>query len=598
MCHWQRLFAIAFFTACLTALAPSASAQSSTHREHMIQYGATVIDVPEQPPPQKDFSADPIVEKIVYGYYPYWVSGYDELNWELLTHVAWFAVSMGSDGSATNTNGWPSSWTGLVDTAHANNVRVDVTFTLFSGSGIDTLVNSAANRANAISTIIDAIDSGNADGAAIDFEGVPASAATGFETFLSELRAEMDLAGLTDKQISVAGPAVDWSGAFDLAAILPSIDIYFIMGYGYFWSGSGHAGPTGILLTDDFWRTYTGNSQLRTMADYGSQVSEVERAKIVMGVPYYGREWTTDGDSLGAATYADVGSVTYSSAMNDLADPGISRLWDDHSLGPWYAFQDGVSWHQVYYDDEESLAWKYRLVNEQGLGGIGIWALRYDGDHTALWDEIEAAFAGDFTPHEGDKDEPIPVTDFPFDDNRDTSDHAAGGCFFNFYSGAQDVDEWGREFVYRVEICHDGELMATVDGDGGGVDNDVHILTDLSQNACVARGNNSASFEVSPGTYYVVVDTYVDDAVLQGGPFDLLLEGIGIPNPQCPEGLVCEDGECIDPDEEPDGGDDTDAGDDSGCYEVTEKVNTCGCNLPGSEPRLTTLFPLLLMTLH
>ena len=56
------------------------------------------------------------------------------------------------------------------------------------------------------------------------------------------------------------------------------------------------------------------------------------------------------------------------------------------------------------------------------------------------------------------------------------------------------------------------------------------------------------------------------DAVLQIGPFDLSLEG-------------------IDPD-------------DSGCYEVTEKVNTCGCNLPGSKPRQTTLFSLLIIMLH
>jgi hypothetical protein len=60
MCHWQTLFAIAFFTACLTALAPSARGQSSTHHEHMLQYGGAVIDVPEQPPPQKGLHTDPM----------------------------------------------------------------------------------------------------------------------------------------------------------------------------------------------------------------------------------------------------------------------------------------------------------------------------------------------------------------------------------------------------------------------------------------------------------------------------------------------------------------------------------------------------------
>ena len=47
MCHWQTMLAIDFSTACLTAIAPSARGQASTHREHMQQYGSTVIDVPE-----------------------------------------------------------------------------------------------------------------------------------------------------------------------------------------------------------------------------------------------------------------------------------------------------------------------------------------------------------------------------------------------------------------------------------------------------------------------------------------------------------------------------------------------------------------------
>ncbi|HUT79416.1 MAG TPA: glycosyl hydrolase family 18 protein, partial [Polyangia bacterium] len=529
------------------AIPLAAGAQGSFHEEQALEHAGDPLPEAVAVAEAASKLRDPIVQKIVYGYYPYWVTGYAELRWELLTHVAWFAVALNSNGTASNANGWPGSWTGLVDTAHENGVRVDVAFTLFSGTGIQTLVTSATNRATAIDTIIAAIEDGNADGAAIDFEGVPAAAASGFATFLAELRAGLDDAGLEDKQISVAGPAVDWSDVFDLSVILDSIDVYFIMGYDYFWSGSSRAGPTGILLTDSLWRPYSYGSELRSMADCSAQVTEAERAKIVIGVPYYGREWTTSSDQLAATTIANIGSVTYNTARDDIDESGMTCLWDERSLTPWYTWNDGVNWHQVYYDDEESLAWKYRFAAEQDLGGIGIWALRYDSNHTELWDEIEGAFAGPFAPHPGDRLAPVPVAELPYEGAGDTSDIAAGGNYFNWYSCDDSLPEWGREFVYRVELCHPGTLTATVSGDGGSVDNDVHILTALSEQACVARGNTAASWAVQPGTYFVVVDTYVDNAVLQSGPFGLTIAGEGIPNPQCEGELVCLGGECVDP---------------------------------------------------
>jgi hypothetical protein len=574
----------------------------SIHAQHQRQFGAAAApaDHPRPAPPDRGSKSIPPLVKTVYGYYPYWVSAEDALDYSLLSHIAWFAIEMNPDGAAADAHGWPGSWTGLVAAAHENGVRVDVTFTLFSSSGIETLVNSAANRANAIETIIGAIEGGGADGAAIDFEGVPAAAAEGFATFLAELDAALVDAGLADAQISVAGPAVDWSGAFDLAAILPAIDVYFIMGYALFWSGSSHAGPTGILLTDEFWSTLTGWSELRAMAEYSAQITEAERAKIVMGVPYYGQQWTTASAELGAATLGDDGSVTYDAAMTAV-EGGVDLLWDDGALTAWYAYEDGDGWHEAYFDDAEAIAWKYRFANEQGLGGIGIWALGYDGSRPELWEEIEAAFTAPLAPHPGDKGDPFAVTDFPFADARDSSDLGAGGMFFNYYSCAPDLDEWGREFVYRVEVCHEGAITAAVGGDGGGVDNDIQILSAPSEAACLARDNVEATVAVLPGTYWVVVDTYVLDAVLQGGPFTLSITADGIPSPQCPEGQLCQAGECSEP--EPDAGPDPgdggagpDAGGDAGpeCTPWTKEVGGCGCAQVGRRADAGSLLSIVL----
>ena len=77
---------------------------------------------------------DKAVEWIVFGYYPYWVHDMSEFQWDLLTHVAWFAIEIGSDGTATSTHGWPDQT--VLDAAHASETKAHLSFTLFSQSGI------------------------------------------------------------------------------------------------------------------------------------------------------------------------------------------------------------------------------------------------------------------------------------------------------------------------------------------------------------------------------------------------------------------------------------------------------------------------------
>jgi hypothetical protein len=87
---------------------------------------------------------------------------------------------------------------------------------------------------------------------------------------------------------------------------------------------------------------------------------------------------------------------------------------------------------------------------------------------------------------------------------------------------------------------------------------------------------------------------------MRGGPFELLIEGDGIPSPQCDLGQICVDGECLYPafigdggvdagDSDTDGDADTDTGDtpDSGpaCQGGDCGADgSCGCSAPGRVP--------------
>jgi hypothetical protein len=116
---------------------------------------------------------------------------------------------------------------------------------------------------------------------------------------------------------------------------------------------------------------------------------------------------------------------------------------------------------------------------------------------------------------------PIPVPALPFHDERDGQ--LGPGDDWDWYSPcAPDINESGPEWVYRLEIAEAGVLHVTLDQslESDIVDMDVHILSAPESTACVARGHYDAAHYVEPGTWWVVVDTWVNgEGVEHAGPF-------------------------------------------------------------------------------
>lgn len=192
---------------------------------------------------------------------------------------------------------------------------------------------------------------------------------------------------LPQAELSIAAPAVNWSNTFDLPAIEPWIDLIMVMAYDYYWDGSDIAGPVSGLwpLTSSF--NYGVNSSLSYYQSMG-----VPESKLLLGLPYYGREWPVTSNTLPASTTGRGAAVTY---RNIRANTSIynddNYYWDYRSYNPYYGYFTS-QWWQCFFDDERSLGAKYDLVNRRGIGGIGIWALGYDNGYSELWNLIEQKF--------------------------------------------------------------------------------------------------------------------------------------------------------------------------------------------------------------
>jgi hypothetical protein len=52
------------------------------------------------------------------------------------------------------------------------------------------------------------------------------------------------------------------------------------------------------------------------------------------------------------------------------------------------------TWQQVYYDDVETLGFKFDWVQSKGFAGIGIFALGYDDAQPELWKLLRVKYRG------------------------------------------------------------------------------------------------------------------------------------------------------------------------------------------------------------
>jgi GH18 family chitinase len=155
-----------------------------------------------------------------------------------------------------------------------------------------------------------------------------------------------------------------------------------VMAYDYHWSGSAFTGPVAPL---DGWGTYDVPWTVQDYQTWGALPGQ-----LLLGVPYYGYLWETVSGIPGAQTTLSGMARTYAQAKVQAEIHG--SLWDAPSSTPWSRWQD-PEWKQLWYDDAASLSAKYDLVLDEGLAGVGIWALGYDGANGELWMALAESFS-------------------------------------------------------------------------------------------------------------------------------------------------------------------------------------------------------------
>ena len=344
-------------------------AHTPVHLEHAIEQPFSSFAEEFMPPPAGP-TAGPDVW--VYGYLPYWANDLDTVPWDDLSHVAIFDVELNSDGSLGAKSRWTSIADEAVSMAQQYGVRIHLTVTCFDNSVMSSVLPSSSRRAKAIESLAELVDDAGAHGVSVDFEGMGSSLKNDLVTFVKELSREVD-------EITVATPAVDWNGAYDYDALLEWADALFIMGYGYHWS-SGNPGPVAPLYGSSRWGSYSLDWSVQDHLAWGAK-----RNQIILGLPLYGYDWPSSSTSVPGTATGTASAVVYTNAVS--AADRYGRNWDSPSDTP-YTFPDSKS--QLWYDDDESIQAKVAYAVDEGLLGVGFWALNYDGNDPDLWRAIRS----------------------------------------------------------------------------------------------------------------------------------------------------------------------------------------------------------------
>ncbi|MCB9224924.1 MAG: PKD domain-containing protein [Crocinitomicaceae bacterium] len=324
------------------------------------------------------------LNKVVYGWHPYWVgSAYNNYDWDLLSHFSFFSYEVdASTGNALTTHGWATS--DAVDSALANGVKVTLCVTLFGSTGLTTFLTNSTAKQNLISNLITLVQDRGAHGVNIDFEGLPAAQTTNFANFMVDLANQMHTA-IPGSDVSTVLYAVDWSGVFDFGIMEPEVDHYIVMGYAYYYQGSGSTGPCDPLYHFGSSYNYTLSKTTTYYLDAGCP-----KDKFILGLPYYGYEWPTTSLTIPSSTTGSGTARTFSYVMNNTSGNYSTgnHSWDADSYSDIYAFNNGGA-KQCFITLEDGFRKRLEHVNQTDIGGIGIWALGYDNGYNQLWNAIE-----------------------------------------------------------------------------------------------------------------------------------------------------------------------------------------------------------------
>ncbi|GLX68796.1 S-layer homology domain-containing protein [Paenibacillus glycanilyticus] len=188
----------------------------------------------------------------------------------------------------------------------------------------------------------------------IDFENVAPEDRSYMTAFISELSAKVHKLGAVVSVCVSPDLGSDWTEGFDYAALGASADYIVMMAYDEHWSTSPLAGSVASM-------PYV-NHAVDTLLDV------VPASKVILALPYYNRDWTTNKNGTVTAT-----ELTLIEQNQTVKQRKLLPEWNASVQQYTVSYQLNGLKHQIWLEDGRSLAAKYKAAMDRNLAGMAYW---------------------------------------------------------------------------------------------------------------------------------------------------------------------------------------------------------------------------------
>lgn len=235
------------------------------------------------------------------------------------------------------------------------------------------ILNSYTKRQSLIQSIVEKCAQYEIDGINVDFENIYKEDKDKYSRFIIELMPRMQEMGIV-VSVDVTAPDGDpnWSLCYDRNVLGDVADYLVFMAYDQNGTSSTEPGTTAGLNWVE--------TSLKKIIEY----DEVDTEKIILGMPFYTRQWTVAQDGT-------IKSRTVVSMMNIKIPNNVEKQWDDTLKQYYIEYKSGRDTIKMWIEDGTSIKEKVSLVTKYNLGGAACW--RKDMETSNVWsiikDELE-----------------------------------------------------------------------------------------------------------------------------------------------------------------------------------------------------------------
>lgn len=349
-------------------------------------------------------------KSVVMGFLPTWMVGKTIKYTNEIDEMVFLGIDVGSSGNlvwdvqAKKINN--QDYLDLKANIKKNGGKNILGIKIFDDEDIDTFLASDSAKLNLITELKNIKTVAGFDGINVDFEYMSDAqrlVADDFIVFLQQLKAS----GLGKISVDVMANTIIKGDSEKLRTLIEATDNTVVMAYDFHRPASDYAGsvaPIGSIPGE------------RNISEVGQKLieSNLPKEKIIMAYPLYGYMWQTADAKINSATIGGGWMVSWNEAKGKTVDSTWGEAdgtvnWDELSMTPWASFSKieqetktvskkvrgkwrkvkenymATNYYQVFFENEKSLGAKLDLAKNLQVGGVGFWALGYEGEDGEVW---------------------------------------------------------------------------------------------------------------------------------------------------------------------------------------------------------------------